>query len=381
MSMTDSANASTADALTCSRIEAAHLHAFFSLLTRGNLAQGDAQGMPLGQQMPIAAIHRREHDGMRVYEILATEIVEHHTTKGDLTFPREDMADAAQLVLQQIRSAQDNTVDLSAIEGLLDAMDIYDLQPRTDDLTSLHLRLWTTDGGPLLGVRLQSLVAGTWLLLDGGRTANLKFEQQGVRFHQPAVQKINAMGETDDDSVEDIAAVARRILYVESHGGTFRYADVADRVFRSNLLMLDTNLPRILAAMAYTLHIDGINRISELTQLASDRNTLKLKDELVRKHGFYEHKMRQFLLALAWGMRPAKQWTGRRNAIDALLLVDKQGQPMIYTRQEEHMLADYLFTHTRMDKASPREAHYGLLERENGLYYLKLNLKISLLRR
>lgn len=379
--MTEQSTAPSAGTLTCPRTEAAHLHVFFQLLAQGYLNQGDSQGMPLGQRMPVAAIHRREHDGMRVYEIQSTEIIEHHTTKGDPNFPREDMAEAAKFVLQQIRAAQDGEVDLSGIEGLLDAMDIYDLQPRTDDLTSLHLQLWTPDGGPLLGVRLQSLVAGTWQLLDGGRTANLKFEQQGVRFHQPAVQKINAMGETDDDSVEDLAAVARRILYIESHGGIFRYADVADRVFRSNLLMLDTNLPRILAAMAYTLHIDGTNRISELTQLASDRNTLKMKDELVRKHGFYEHKIRQFLLALAWGMRPARQWTGRRNAIDALLVVDKQGQPMIYTRQEEHLLADYLFTHTRMEKASPREAHYGLLERENGVYYLKLNLKITLLRR
>lgn len=379
--MTEPSANPSADALTCSRPEAAHLHAFFLLLAQGFLAQGDAQAMPLGQQMPIAAIHRREHDGMRVYDILATEIIEHHATKGDLTFPREDMGEAAKFVLQQIRDAREGEVDLSAIEGLLDAMDIFDLQPRTDDLTSLHLQLWTKDGGPLVGIRLQSMVAGTWTLLDGGRTANLKFEQQGVRFHQPAVQKINAMGETDEDAEEDIAAVARRILYIESHGGTFRYADVADRVFRSNLLMLDTNLPRILAAMAYALHIDGTSKISELTQRVSEQNTLKMKDELVKKHGFYGHKMRQFLLALAWGMRPAKQWTGRRNAIDALLLIDKQGQPMIYTRQDEHLLADYLFTHARLDKASTREAHYGLLERENGVYYLKLNLKISLSRK
>lgn len=379
--MTESSNTSSAEALICSRSEAAHLHAFFALLAQGFLNQGDAQGMPLGQRMPIVAIHRREHDGMRVYEIGSTDIIEHHATKGDLIFPREDMGEAAKIVLQLIRMAQDDEVDLSAIEGLLDVMDIYDLQPRTDDLTSLHLQLWTLDGGPLMGVRLQSMVSGTWQLLDGGRTANLKFEQQGVRFHQPAVQKMNAMGEADEDQPEDIAAVARRILYIESHGGTFRYADVADRVFRSNLLMLDTNLPRILAAMVYTLHIDGTNKISELTQLISEQNTLKMKDELVRKHGFYEHKMRRFLLALAWGMRPAKQWTGRCNAIDALLVVDKQGQPMLYTRQDEHLLADYLFTHTRLEKASPREAHYGQLERENGIYYLKLNLKISLARR
>ena len=32
---------------------------------------------------------------------------------------------------------------------------------------------------------------------------------------------------------------------------------------------------------------------------------MKIKDELINKHRFYEFKMKQFLLALALGMRPA----------------------------------------------------------------------------
>ncbi len=373
--MSEATSNVAAEPLICSRPEAAHLHAFFLLLARGDIARGSAEGTLSEPCVPIKAIRRREHDGERVYEIRQTQVVEHHATRGDLEFPRQDMADAADFVLDRIRQAGEDEVNLTELVPLLDAMDIFDLQPQTDDRTSLHIQLWSAEA-PFLGVRLQSAVAGAWALLDGGRTANLKFEQQGVRFHQPAIQKINAMGEEDD-----VASVARRILYVEGHGGIFRYADVADRVFRSNLLMLDTNLPRILAAMLRILHLDGTNRVSLLVELLKEQNPLKVKDELVRKHGFYEHKISQFLLALAWGMRPAKQWNGRQNAIEGLLVVDIQGQPMLYTRQDEQLLADWLLASARLEKTSPHEAHYGELERENGVYYMKLNLKVTLPRR
>lgn len=34
-------------------------------------------------------------------------------------------------------------------------------------------------------------------------------------------------------------------------------------------------------------------------------NPLKIKDELITKHGFYEYKVKELLLALAMGLRPA----------------------------------------------------------------------------
>ena len=51
-------------------------------------------------------------------------------------------------------------------------------------------------------------------LLDGGRTANLKFEQTGVKFATPTVNKINAFGEEDD--------VAGRMLMIERLGGILK---------------------------------------------------------------------------------------------------------------------------------------------------------------
>ena len=40
--------------------------------------------------------------------------------------------------------------------------------------------------------------------------------------------------------------VAERMMMIERLGGVLKYADVADRVFRSNLLMIDLNFPRVL---------------------------------------------------------------------------------------------------------------------------------------
>ena len=93
---------------------------------------------------------------------------------------------------------------------------------------------------------------------------------------------------------------------IERLGGVLKYSDVADRVFRCNLLMIDLHFPRMLAEMVRMMHLDGIARISELTDRIKEINPLKIKDELINKHGFYEFKMKQFLLALALGMRPAR---------------------------------------------------------------------------
>ena len=155
-------------------------------------------------------------------------------------------------------------------------------------------------------------------LLDGGRTANLKLEQSGVKFAVPTVNKVNALPESPTE-------VAERMMMIERLGGVLKYSDVADRVFRCNLLMIDLHFPRMLAEMVRTMHLDGITRVSELTERIKEMNPLKIKDELINKHCFYEFKMKQFLLALALGMRPAKIYNGTDSAVEGLLLTNGEG--------------------------------------------------------
>ena len=324
------------------------------------------------EKVPIAFVRRQEHDGPRHYSIGETE-VRIQGAQMDVRYPREDFAIAAKFLLQEL---QKNTevLQLDDLERFLDALKILDMEAQTEDRTDLHVALWNVKNPPL-GLRIQSKLCGYLPLLDGGRTANLKWEQTGVRFSAPAVNKINRT-----EQPENVAEVARRILYIQSQGGILKYNDVADKIFRSNLLMLDTNLPRILGTMVMSLHLDDISKVDELVKVLEEKNPLKVKDELVHKHGIYEYKVRQFLLASALGMRPGKMFTGRASAIQGYLMVNQQGEMLLYSRQDEQTFSDYLLTHTRLEKSLPDDDKYGYLERENGAYYLKLNLKVGLRR-
>jgi type II restriction enzyme len=171
------------------------------------------------------------------------------------------------------------------------------------------------------------------------------------------------------------------MMMIERLGGNLKFNDAADKIFRSNLGMIDLHFPRVVGEMARAMHLEGITKVSELTEYIKQLNPLKIKDELINKHKFYEYKMKQFLLALALGMRPAKLYNGTDSAISGFLMMDAQGEVIAYQKADKDTFAEFLYKNTRLEKGSTNKDKYGYLERENGVYYFKLNLKIGLLKR
>ena len=142
------------------------------------------------------------------------------------------------------------------MEEFLDEIAVYDLEAKTDDRTDFYVTFWDMNA-PKVGFRVYSKLAPMNPLLDGGRTANLKFEQTGVRFATPTVNKVNF--------VEGPNEVLERMRMIERLGGILKYSDVADKVFRSNLSMIDLHFPRMLAEMVRTMYYEDITKVSELT--------------------------------------------------------------------------------------------------------------------
>lgn len=360
--------------LTATRREWNELYVLFSLLAKGCLALGDEEGKPV-RVLPVAAIIRKEHDGERRYMVEEEDILVKGENREE-RFPREDFATVADMILGVLKKGGDTEIEApEGVEGFLDALNIYDMEAVTEDRTDLHI-IFHDESFPPMGFRIYSRLCGMTPLLDGGRTANLKLEQSGIRFSQPAVNKINYTEDPDNPN-----EVARRMMYIESVGGILKYNDVADKIFRSNLSLIDLNIGRVLAEMVRTMHLDNVYRIDELTAIIEDRNPLKIKEELIRKHLYYRHKIKEFLLALAMGMRPTKQYDGRDSAIDGFVMVDAKGEMLCYRKTERQVFADFLFTHTRLEKGQPDKDKYGYLERENRVYYLKLNLKVGFVKK
>ena len=325
-------------AFEATKREWGELYAFFRLLADGYVYGGTPDVKKNeALRLPVAMVQREEHDGTRQY-ILEKDTVHLKGENIDKRIPREDFATVAELIYAAIRQSREDSVD-----------------------------------APLTGFCVRSRLGMMIPLLDGGRTANFKFEQTGVKFATPTVNKINAEGEEDD--------VISRMLMIERLGGTLKYSDVADKIFRSNLSMIDLHMGRLMAEMTRLMWLDGITKVSELTEEIKKLNPLKIKDELITKHGFYEYKVKELLLALAMGLRPAKLYNGTDSAIAGFLFVTGDGEVLCYQRAFRQTFADFLFQNSRLEKGSTEKDKYGYLERENGVYYFKLNLKIGLLKR
>ena len=379
-------------AFEATKREWSELYTFFRLLTDGKVALGTAQAKRNKEKSwPIAMIQREEHNGTRRYYIeedmirMETEIkkkredreLDNADCPNEIvvkTLPREDFATVASLILDAIKSSSSNEVTSpDGVEEFLDEASIFDLEAKTEDRTDFSIAFFHPEA-PLRGFNVRSRLSAMNPLLDGGRTANLKFEQIGVKFATPTVSNINA-------SPESLTDVFDRMLMIERLGGGLKYADVADRVFRSNLLMIDLHFPRLLAEMLRTMHIEGIVRVSELTKLMREINPLKIKEELIEKHGYYECKMKQFLMTLALGMRPAKIYDGTDSAVEGLLLLEGSGEILCYHKSEKQVFEEFLFLNSRFEKGVLEKDKYGFLEKENGIYYFKLNAKIGLIKR
>jgi len=183
------------------------------------------------------------------------------------------------------------------------------------------------------------------------------------------------------NALEALDVVAERMLLIERLGGILKYSDVADKVFRCNLSMIDLHFPRVIAEMLRIMQIEGITKVPEITERIKEINPLKIKEDLIVKHGFYEFKMKQFLLTLALGMRPAKIYTGEDSAVSGILLVTGGGEVLCYQKSDKKVFEDFLYLNSRLEKGSTEKDKYGYLEKENGAVYFKLNLKIGFTKR
>lgn len=372
-------------AFDATKREWSELYLFFKLLADGEIRKGTSGGSP--DESPVrtvSSIVRLEQTGIRYYylqedhvEIFCSALPakgsEEPTEKQAVGKAlREEFGRVAVLVLTLMREEGERVEASEEIEHFLDRISLYDLRSLSQEAADMEV-YFADAPETSVGCTVWSRIGNATRILDGGRTANLKLEQSGAKFSTPEVAKINAL--------ETPNTVKDRLLLIEQLGGILKYNEAADKVFRANLAMLDLHMGRLLTEMLRVMHLEGLPRLTDLTQRIKEINPLKVKTELIEKHHYYEYKVKQLLLAAVFGMRPAKIYTGSERTPDLFILLNTDGSMSYYPVSDRNLLGEFLYRNTRLEKTSLEKDKYGSLERENGTYYFKLNLKVGFTKR
>ena len=195
-------------AFEATKREWSEIYAFFKLLQDGKVALGTPDSKTGDSSWPIAMIQREEHDGTRRYYVEDENIRIIHE-KGEQIIPREDFGTVATMILSAIKSSNEDEIESpEEVEAFLDTIAIFDLEARTEDRTDFSIAFWSADA-PVSGINVRSRLTSMNPLLDGGRTANLKFEHTGVKFATPTVNKINALPESPNEVLESMVMIER----------------------------------------------------------------------------------------------------------------------------------------------------------------------------
>lgn len=194
-------------------------------------------------------------------------------------------------------------------------------------------------------------------LLNSSRATNFNYEIVGFNGE---VEKVN--------NIDSKNKIRDRILYLLDHSTSIKFVGLDNNIFCKNLKLIDSLLPDIISVFLLNFFAGNGRKINEIF-VTLPESILNLSSE------DFSYKIKAFLLSIALGLVPTKEWDGYDSA-NGYIVVKNDGDIGCFNVLEKKTLANYLFNNTKFDTPSSSRHDYGYVYEKEGKFYIKLNLQI-----
>lgn len=360
-------------ALTGNKGEWSEIYTLFKLLGEGKVYAGD-QNLNKIQDLfyPIIMILRQEKEGNFNYKLQAHDVVI-QTPEGRelLRISASVFLDEAEKLLQAINE-NDGAFAIPATETFMNSIYCHSLKAKSSDKTDIRIILHDrrTRINSEMGFSIKSQLGGNSTLLNASKATNFNFKIEGVSFSDEDILHINAINPLRNKVIARVDAIKER-------GGVLRFDKVDNLTFRNNLIMLDGDLPAIIANLLLEQLNTGISTLKELTEKLTEINPLNY--DTTQASPFYVYKVKHLLTSTALGMMPATPWNGQFDANGGYLVVKNDGEILCYHFYDRNRFEDYLFSNAYLERASTSRHEYAsIIKEDDGTLSFKLNLQVRL---
>jgi hypothetical protein len=355
-------------AITGNKGEWSEVYAFLRLLADGKLFAADEQLNRLGNTFfPIIKILREDVAGSKYGYCPTSDTSEVRIFLNDeqiLSLPAEKFDDEAKCLFGDIskHGAGKGSFEIPKTEAFIHSIYVNKLKAPSIDKSDINILIHDVNTGfeKIVGFSIKSDLGSPPTLLNPGKTTNFVFEVK--ELFETKIDTINAI-DTNQKIID-------RINEIGHNGGKLIFEKVDNTTFEDNLIMIDSQMPMIVAEMLKGFYIKRIGTCSRLAEEVINVNPLKHKKE------FYIHKIKELLCASALGMKPATVWDGNDEANGGYIIVKRDGDVVAYHIYNRNFFKDYLLRNTQFVQPSTTRYDYCSLYKENGKIFIKLNLQI-----
>lgn len=166
------------------------------------------------------------------------------------------------------------------------------------------------------------------MLLKSDRTTNIVYRVDGISKEQAI--KIN--------SIETVDKIQKRMVKIRECGGTLSYFNIESKIFRNNLIMVDSKMPEILGCMLLDSYSENVNDCRTLVDMTCEKNPIGYSDTSI-----YQYKVKQFLFSCAAGLTSTTYWDGLYRTDIGFDIVNADGERIAYNIYNRSIFEQYLF--------------------------------------
>lgn len=258
-----------------------------------------------------------------------------------------------------VESTQNFRDKILCYKILTPAIDKNDIMIKITDADTVY--------SPTIGSLIKSELGSYSTLLNAGKTTN--FIYKIVQNHSDFIREANEIYKVSGG--KNHTNVRGRISKIIEENGTLEYRSINNQIFEDNLVLIDSNMDRIIAETLLYFYKDGISNCNEMVE--------KLEQENPMNYGnvnAYRYKFKKFLTAVSLGMKTATVWDGLDEATGGYIVVTKEGNVLAYHIYNRNYFEEYLLSNTKYETASTSRHDFGEVYSENGEDFIKLNLQV-----
>ena len=351
--------------------EWSEVYALLRILADGKVYMADSELNKLEDvYLPIIKTIREETKGeIKVYT--AVEIISIYINGAKVKeLPATELESASVNLFNEFNSKDSNgAFSVESTQNFRDKILCYKLFTPAMDKNDIMVKIIDADTvySTTIGSSMKSELGSYPTLLNAGKTTN--FIYKIVHNYPDLIREANEIYKVSGGKNHtDVRGSINKII---KENGTLEYRKMNNQIFEDNLVLIDSNMDKIIAETLLYFYKDGISNCNEMVEKLEQENPLNYGNV-----NAYRYKFKKFLTAVALGMKPATVWDGLDEAAVGYIVVTKEGNVLAYHIYNRNYFEEYLLSNTKYETASTSRNDFGEMYSEKGEDFIKLNLQV-----
>lgn len=277
----------------------------------------------------------------------------------------------AELLLEAIQNVKTKkgAFEVKNVESFITKIKCVTTKAKSTDKADIFLIVHDAKVGsdPKLGFSIKSQLGSPSTLVNASNATNFIYKLSGHKLTDEEKEVFHSFKYFKD-----------KFAYLDKLQAKVSFEKVSSKIFNANLMLIDTQMPTILAVIVENFYRGRASTISELMNLCIDKNVCNVSED--NKQIFYDYKIKEFMTNCALGMMPGHLWSGKYDATGGYIIVKEDGDVLCYHIYNRNEFREYLYKNTKLDTPSTGKHGFGIIEEVDGNQYLKLNLQIRFIK-